>query len=360
MPFDQTVDSGFDDSQLEAKVMSDGQIPLAGDSDREDPLQPAGIGPEDDGLWDGITDGAGKAATYTGGKMKKMFFTVIKNFYRYLIVVFLPIPVRFLARKQLAFVVDKNDSNRLEFFSQPNLVTAIHMIWVGWLVGACALYNHLQTNEDYQLTQSVIHGLEWVWIVVLCLTILVMGIQFGRVAAGFLLTSIVIFILSVLLYEQMGEVEILNKAQGLLEGVDVALGWGVPILVSLVLGVTMLFSSIWQQLDDRWTVAQQGNFLEHENFQQKDRTIQKGAKTFIHSWPCLLRRFLLFGFGEIEVRDSRGQTAIERIEGVFWAKGVSERLKSRFESTDVRGMGGTQGIGGMSVAELIEEEEEEI
>ena len=43
---------------------------------------------------------------------------------------------------------------------------------------------------------------------------------------------------------------------------------------------------------------------------------------------------------------------------MFWAKGVSERLKSRFESTDVRGMGDTQG--GMSVDELIEEEEEEI
>lgn len=340
--------------------MSDGQIPLAGDSDGQGSLQPTDMGSEDEGLWDGITDGAGKAATYTGGKMKKMFSTVIKNFYRYLIVVFLPIPVKFLARKQLAFVVDKTDKNRLEFFSQPNLVTAIHVIWVGWLVGACALYNHLQTNENYQLTQSVIHGLEWAWIVVLCLTILVMGIQFGRVAAGFLLTSIVILILSVLLYEQMGEVQIINQTKGILEKVDVELGWGVPIIVSLVLGVTMLFSSIWQQLDDRWTVAQQGNFLEHENFQQKDRTIQKGAKTFIHSWPCLLRRFLLFGFGEIEVRDSRGQTAIERIEGVFWAKGVSERLKSRFESTDVRGMGGTQGVGGMSVAELIEEEEEEI
>ena len=116
--------------------MSDGQIPLAGDSDGQGSLQPTDMGSEDEGLWDGITDGAGKAATYTGGKMKKMFSTVIKNFYRYLIVVFLPIPIKYLARKQLAFVVDKTDSNRLEFFSQPNLVTAIHVIWVGWLKGA--------------------------------------------------------------------------------------------------------------------------------------------------------------------------------------------------------------------------------
>ena len=60
-----------------------------------------------------------------------------------------------------------------------------------------------------------------------------------------------------------------------------------------------------------------------------------------------MRRFLLFGYGEIEVRDSRGTTEVERIEGIFWAKNVSDLLKSKFQTTDV------------SVAMQVEEEEEE-
>jgi hypothetical protein len=191
-------------------------------------------------------------------------------------------------------------------------------------------------------------GLSWFWLFVLCVTVLVMGIQFGRVASGFLLTTIVIIVMATLLWEQIGEVEIIKSAKIQAEKIDVTLGWGVPMVVSAVLGLTMLLSSIWQQLDDRWIVAHQGNFLEHENFQQKDRTIQKGAKTFIHTWPCLLRRFLLFGFGEIEVKDSRGITEVERIEGIFWAKTVSELLKSKFQTTDV------------SLAVQVEEEEAEI
>ena len=302
---------------------------------------------DDDGLIDNLVDGAGEVAAKTGGVLGTMASTVVKQFYRYLVVIFLPIPVGFLARNQMAFrdIHDASGKGRLEFYSQPNFVTTIHLIWVGWLVGACELFNSV-VQEKYQISGPIIHGLEWFWIVVLCLTVLVMGIMFGRVAAGFLLTTLMIIVLGLLLYQQMGDVEVLRRIAATLNKVDVDLGWGVPVVVSAVLGMTMLLSSIWQQLDDRWIVQHQGNFLEHENFQQKDRTIQKGAKTFIHGWPCLLRRFLLFGYGEIEVRDSRGLTEVERIEGIFWAKEVSELLKSKFQSTDV------------TVSQVVEEEEE--
>jgi len=227
-------------------------------------------------------------------------------------------------------------------------VTTIHLIWVGWVVAAFGLYNHFVHGADNipEFSATVMDGLSWFWLFVLCVTVLVMGIHFGRVASGFLLTTIVIIVMATLLWEQIGDVEIIKSAKVQAEKIDVTLGWGVPMVVSAVLGLTMLLSSVWQQLDDRWIVAHQGNFLEHENFQQKDRTIQKGAKTFIHTWPCLLRRFLLFGYGEIEVKDSRGITEVERIEGIFWAKTVSELLKSKFQTTDV------------SVSALVEEEEE--
>jgi hypothetical protein len=337
--------------------MLDDQIPLSADSDFDDarvpevPAVPPRPAADEDGLLDTLADGAGEVAKKTGSVLWAMIVKVVKEFYRYIIVVFLPIPISYLARKQLAYrdLHTEDGRGQLEFFSQPNFVTTIHLIWVGWVVTAFGLYNHFVYGAEKlpQVSQAVTDGLSWFWLFVLCVTVLVMGIQFGRVASGFLLTTIVILVMGTLLWEQVGEVEIIRLAKEKAEKIDVTLGWGVPMVVSAVLGLTMLLSSIWQQLDDRWIVAHQGNFLEHENFQQKDRTIQKGAKTFIHTWPCLLRRFLLFGYGEIEVRDSRGMTEVERIEGIFWAKTVSELLKSKFQTTDV------------SLAVQVEEEEED-
>ena len=212
----------------------------------------------------------------------------------------------------------------------------MHVIWIGWLVGAGTLYNHLVDDPKLHLSESVVNGLEWAWIVAICLTVLMLGLDFGRVAFGFLIAVILVSVLSVLLYEQVGEVEIVKQTVESLKQVDVELGWGVPIIVSGVLGISLMISSTWQQLNDQWEVAHQGNFLEHENFAAKDLTIQKGAKTFIHSWPCLVKRFLLFGYGEIEVRDSRGQTMIAEIKGVIRAISVSNELKRRFETTDIR------------------------
>jgi len=190
--------------------------------------------------------------------------------------------------------------------------------------------------EDYRLSEQFTRGVIWFWLFVLCVTILVMGIQFGRVASGFLLATVMILVLSTYLLQQVSDVELLATIKKNLHGIELELGWGIPLVISSVLGITMLLNSIWQQLDDRWIVAHKGNFLEHENFQHKDRTIQKGAKTFIHSWPCLVKRFLLFGYGEIEVRDSRGQTMIAEIKGVIRAISVSNELKRRFETTDIR------------------------
>jgi hypothetical protein len=330
--------------------MLDDQFPLAGDSGSDEAAVPPEA--EDEGLLDTLADGAGEVAKKTGSVLWAMIVKVVKEFYRYIIVIFLPIPVSYLAKKQLAFrdFHSEDGTGQLEFYSQPNFVTTIHLIWVGWVVGAFGLYNHIVLGAENipEFSERLMAGLSWFWLLVLCLTVLVMGIQFGRVASGFLLTTIVIIVMATLLWEQIGEVEIIKSAAAQAKKIDVTLGWGVPMVVSAVLGLTMLLSSIWQQLDDRWIVAHQGNFLEHENFQQKDRTIQKGAKTFIHSWPCLLRRFLLFGYGEIQVKDSRGMTEVERIEGIFWAKTVSELLKSKFQTTDV------------SISVQEEEEEEEI
>ena len=306
---------------------------------------------EEEGFLDSVADGAGDVAKKTSSVAWAMLVTVLKQFYRYLVVIFLPIPIRQVARNQLAYreirAEDGSGESRFEFYSQPNIVATVHLIWVGWAVAGCQLFNKV-VMEDYRLSEQFTRGVIWFWLFVLCVTILVMGIQFGRVASGFLLATVMILVLSTYLLQQVSDVELLATIKKNLHGIELELGWGIPLVISLVLGITMLLNSIWQQLDDRWIVAHKGNFLEHENFQHKDRTIQKGAKTFVHSWPCLIRRWLLFGYGEIEVRDSRGLSEVERIEGIFWARHVSELLKSRFETTDVS----------VAMSEELEEEEE--
>ena len=119
--------------------MFDGDAPAAGDSNTDDvPVPAPKPAADDDGLLDTIADGAGEVAKKTGGVLWTMFVRVLKEFYRYVIVVFLPIPVRYLARKQLAFRDFQTDDGKgqLEFYSQPNFVTTIHLIWVGWVVAA--------------------------------------------------------------------------------------------------------------------------------------------------------------------------------------------------------------------------------
>jgi hypothetical protein len=369
--------------------MSDGRIPLSGGSGASGgatpgpgqsggdipvglpigaDLEPGGKPPDDDGVLDfaadaatgaagfvadKATDAASDAAKWTGGKLRRLVGLLLRG----LVVVFLPIPVKGLAKQQLSYTSPpRGESGKrdkrgerggaLRFVPQQPLVATMHVIWIGWLVGAGTLYNHLVDDQNLHLSDSVINGLEWVWIGAICLTVLMMGLDFGRVAFGFLIAVTVVAVLSVLLYEQVGEVELVKQVAESLKKIDVELGWGVPIIVSAVLGVSMMISSTWQQLNDQWEVAHQGNFLEHENFAAKDLTIQKGAKTFIHSWPCLVKRFLLFGYGEIEVRDSRGQTMIAEIKGVIGAYFVSNELKKRFQTTDVE-------------LAIVEEEEEE-
>lgn len=359
---------------------------------------------DDDGFLGNLAEDAGDAAltagnvALTAGKWTwKQVWPFIKLIaceiwgilYGYGILIFVPIPFPWFAQRQLAYRYVDPDARKnerswwmgpidrilavrasvkegaekgpantgkkpdeemdLHFYSQPNLVVTIHLIWVGWLVAACELYNSV--FENAQIAESITRGLVWFWLFVLCVTIIALGVQFGRVAFFFLTGMVVMLVMGVVIWEQVGEVTIFEPIRQLLGKIDLGLGWGVPMVMSLVLGISLLISTVWQQLDDRWAVEYQGNFLDHENFQQKDRSIQKGAKTFQQDWQCLVRKYLLFGFGDILVKDSRGEKVIERIEGIFYARKVSDKVRDRFKMTDVV-------YGGASADAEAEEEEE--
>jgi hypothetical protein len=241
---------------------------------------------------------------------------------------FIPLPIG-ISRRQLAGKAVEGDS--MEFYSHPDFVCTMHLIWVGWLVTLGAFYNTL-VKEKLEIPDNL---LSWPWLFVLTITIVVMGLQFSRVVVGFLLAGIAVSGMGLWLIQVGRDVQVFEYIFKTLYEIDVKIGWGIPMVVSLVLGITFVCVATWRRMNDCWSIKAKGNYLEHENFQEKDRTISKGAKTFVAVFPCLLRRYLFFGYGNIEVRSSTGTTLIDLIDGVFFARYHADIIKFRFGTTDV-------------------------
>jgi len=245
--------------------------------------------------------------------------------------VFIPLPFG-IFRRQLAGRIDRQGT--MEFYSHPNFICTMHLIWVGWLMTIGALYNDFAEANDMAMISDRL--LTWPWIIALLVTLVMMGLRFGRIQVGFLAAAVAVTGLTLALVETMGHVEIFRYLGSFLRTIKVRVEWGVPLVVSTVLGVLFAGMAAWRRLNDCWSLKATGNYLEHENFQEKDRTISKGAKTFVAVYPCLLRRYLLFGFGDIEVRTSTGTKLVDRIEGVLFARHHAEVIKVRFGTTDTR------------------------
>ena len=245
---------------------------------------------------------------------------------------FIPLPFGVFRRQLAGKWVEGGE---MEFYSHPNFACTMHLIWVGWLVTiGTAVANHFGAVSDPDAL-DIFDRLGWIWLFVLTITVIVMGLQFDRVAVGFLMAAIAVSGLGLWLVQALSDLEILKWLWERITMIDVGVDSGVPMIVSFVLGIIFVCVAAWRRLNDRWILKPRGNYLEHENFQEKDRTIAKGAKTFVAVFPCLLRRYLLFGFGAIEVRSSTGTTVIDRIDGVFFARHHADIIKFRFGTTDV-------------------------
>ena len=244
---------------------------------------------------------------------------------------FIPLPIG-IFRRQLAGKAVEGDS--MEFYSHPNFVCTMHLIWVGWVVTLGEMFNTFAEANDWNILIPR-EALSWPWLFVLTVTVIVMGLQFSRVAVGFLLAAISVTGMGLWLIQVLADVTLFKDMAKIIHGIPVSVQWGVPMVVSLILGIIFVCVATWRRMNDCWSLKAHGNYLEHENFQEKDRTISKGAKTFVAVFPCLLRRYLLFGYGNIEVRSSTGTTLIDLIDGVFFARYHADIIKFRFGTTDV-------------------------
>lgn len=277
------------------------------------------------------------------GRQPGVIWSFVRTFLGSIGLMFIPIPV-WIFKRQLAGKV--NSDGELEFYSHPDFVCTMHLIWVGWVVALGALFNDLAAAQGWGV-KIPMNYLSWPWLFMLLVTLIVMGLQFGRVALGFLISAIVIVVLGLGLAQALSDTPIFEDIHHTLSRIPVEVQWGVPFVVSVVLGINFVSVAAWRRLNDRWSLKPIGNYLDHENFQEKDRTISKGAKTFVAVFPCLIRRYLFFGYGDIEVRSSTGTTLVDRIEGVLFARETAELIKRQFSTTDVT-----------SSAEAEEEEDE--
>ncbi|MCH7687798.1 MAG: hypothetical protein IH899_14130 [Planctomycetes bacterium] len=252
----------------------------------------------------------------------------LRRFFGSIGLMFIPIPVG-IFRRQLAGKSIEGDS--MEFYSHPDFVCTMHLIWVGWLVTLGVFYNNV-VEEEWQISDNF---LSWPWLFVLTITIIVMGLQFSRVVVGFLLAGIAVSGMGLFLIQALKDFPVFEYIAKKMDAIPVIVEWGVPMVVSLILGIIFVCVATWRRMNDCWSIKAKGNYLEHENFQEKDRTISKGAKTFVAVFPCLMRRYLFFGYGNIEVRSSTGTTLIDLIDGVFFARYHADIIKFRFSTTDV-------------------------
>lgn len=251
-------------------------------------------------------------------------------------------------RKKIVGVMGKDRC--LEFYSHPNFVCTAHLIWVGWILALAGAYNEIAASRSWWSLPMA--PLTWAWMVTLLVTITVLGLRFDRVACALLISAIVICGLLVILAEISAQIPLLNWISQNLAVLPVAVPWGVPAVVSLVLGLIFAGVVTWQRVNDRWLLPAIGNYIEHVNFQDKDRSISKGAKNFVAVYHCLVRRYLFFGYGDIEVRSSVGSRLIDRIEGVFFASEHAEAMKRRLSTMDV--------TVAQQEEDIIEEEEENV
>ncbi|MEM7234426.1 MAG: hypothetical protein AAF517_19765, partial [Planctomycetota bacterium] len=77
-----------------------------------------------------------------------------------------------------------------------------------------------------------------------------------------------------------------------------------------------------------------GNLLDHYRFERSDTSISKGGKTFRADWPCMLKKWFFFGYGNILILDAHSKRTLHCIRGVFFAHQHAEVLKTRFATTD--------------------------
>lgn len=158
-----------------------------------------------------------------------------------------------------------NTDSGVEFYSHPPFILTCHLIWLGWLVTLLGLYNLAAISNAWWIIPMDLFN--WLWVLAVLCTIIVLGLEFNRVACGFLAAGVVIAGLLGMILEAQVHFPLSETFYKIASEIPVVIEWGVPLMVSLVLGALFTGVATCQRLNDRWRLPSVGNYIEHLNFQ---------------------------------------------------------------------------------------------
>jgi hypothetical protein len=250
-----------------------------------------------------------------------------------LIFVFLPLPIPGLRRRLSGF---EHPDGTIEFFGRrDDTLCFAHLIWVGWCVAIGGWYNQAIAGVVSGWPAIPERWLNAPWVLTLIVTLLVLALRFDRAACVFLAAKATIFLLTMLLIESRTETRMLSLIVDAVNRIPVSIDWGIPATLSGSLGLVLAIYVSWSQMNERWLIPRFGNTIENLSFEQQDRTIAREATEFRVHYPCLVRKHLLFGMGDIEIYSAVNHRLLERIPGVLFAERIATVIRNRLSVTDV-------------------------
>ncbi|MCA8959664.1 MAG: hypothetical protein KDC38_04095 [Planctomycetes bacterium] len=265
----------------------------------------------------------GQAKIGFGRKVRALF----SNFFGAVGLWVFPYPI-FLFKRALAG--RENASGDLEFYCHPRFAITSHIIFVGWLVSLGTLLNATVFGDAGIPAQA----LSWPWLLAIGFTLTAMGRDWEIISSIMVGGTILLVTAVLVILELTGDWELFKPVYEIIKQVPVRMEWGGPFLLSLVLGFFYVLMASYQRVDDVWRLPSHGNLLDHYRFERSDTSISKGGKTFRADWPCMLKKWFFFGYGNILILDAHSKRTLHRIEGVFFARQHAEVLKVRFATTD--------------------------
>lgn len=253
-----------------------------------------------------------------------IIYRAVLGFVSSLLLVVFPYPIGTPLRLLGYREGDGEKTAMLQFCSLGNFVCLAHLITAGWIVGLAAAINaglrHLGWGS-LPLQPAI-----WCWLLVLIVTLAVLAFQVDRYVLFLLISWGVISLLVLAVLELASHLPVSAALALAISSIPVAVEWGIPIFLSASLGLLYAGAATWSRLNNVWSIPRRfGNEIHHHNFERRDRSIYRLGKTFVAEYPCLLRKYLFFGYGNIEVR-SAGGTQKDHIEGVIFAEHYARQL----------------------------------
>ncbi len=238
----------------------------------------------------------------------------------------IPYPI-LIFRRALAGRTERDGD--MEFYCHPRFAITSHVIFIGWLSTVGFLINY--SSGSNVIPETV---LSWPWLLTIALTFVTMGRDWEIISSIIVGGSLLLLTATMVILQLVGDWRIFEQVYGFTKNVPVDMDWGGPFLLSFFLGFIYVLMAAYQRVDDVWRLPKRGNLLDHYRFERSDTSISKGGKTFRADWPCMLKKWFFFGYGNILIMDAHSKRTLHRIEGVFFAHAHAEVLKYRFSTTD--------------------------